>query len=87
MMYKLVLTKKVKAFYANSDRILAKKLAKCFTTLEQNPYSHPNIKALKGKLKGYYRYRVGDYRVIYEINNQTIQVIVVKIAHRKNIYE
>ncbi|WP_396772269.1 type II toxin-antitoxin system RelE/ParE family toxin, partial [Microcystis aeruginosa] len=28
-----------------------------------NPRNHPNIKSLKGELSGYYRYRVGDYRV------------------------
>ncbi len=87
MMYKVVLTKKARVFYANADSILAKKIAKSFEILEQNPYSHPNIKALKGKLKGLYRYRVGNYRIIYQINNQTIQVIIVKIAHRQNIYE
>jgi len=86
-MYKVVLTKKAKVFYANADSILAKKLAKCFEILENNPFQHPNIKALKGQLKGYYRYRIGDYHIIYEIDNQTIQVIIIKIAHRKNIYE
>lgn len=86
-MYRVVLTKKAKSFYATADLILAKKLAKCFEILENNPFKHPNIKLLKGDLKGYYRYRVGDYRIIYEINNQTIQVIIIKIAHRKNVYE
>lgn len=86
-MYKVVLTKKAKEFYANADLVLAKKIAKCFEVLEQTPYSHPNIKSLKGKLKGYYRYQLGDYRIIYEINDQQIQVIVVKIAHRSKVYE
>lgn len=85
-MYKVVLTRKAKAFYANADSILARKLARSFEVLEQIPYQHPNIKSLKGKLKGYYRYRVGDYRIIYEIDDQTIQVIVIKIAHRSQVY-
>ncbi len=85
-MYKVVLTKKAKTFYKNADPILAKKIAKGFQILEQTPYQHPNIKALKGQLKGYYRYRVGDYRILYEVNDQMIQVIVIKIAHRSEIY-
>jgi mRNA interferase RelE/StbE len=72
--------------YANPDPILAGKLARSFEVLEQNPSRHPNIKALKGKLKGYYRYRVGDYRIIDEIDQKIIQVIVIKIAHRSSIY-
>ncbi len=42
------------------------------------------------KLKGYknaWRIRVGDYRVIYEIQDQVLLVIVIAIGHRKNIYE
>lgn len=65
---------------------MAKKLAKRFKILEQTLYLHPNIKTFTGKLKGYYRYRIGDYRIIDQIEQTTIQVIVIKIAHRSKIY-
>ena len=41
------------------------------------------------KLKGEeaYRIRIGDYRVIYEINDDKIIVIVVSVGHSKNIYK
>jgi mRNA interferase RelE/StbE len=41
------------------------------------------------KLKGEeaYRIRVGNYRVIYEINDNSIIVIVVSVGHRKEIYK
>ncbi len=41
------------------------------------------------KLKGEdaYRIRVGDYRIIYEINDGKIIVTVVSVGHRKNIYK
>ncbi|MCC5614071.1 type II toxin-antitoxin system RelE/ParE family toxin [Nostoc sp. CHAB 5836] len=51
--------------YVNADKAVAKKIARCLQQLEQTPQSHPNIKALKGDYAGYYRYRIGDYRVIY----------------------
>ncbi len=41
--------------------------------VEQNPRQHPNIKALKGELAGRYRYRVGDYRVIYRIDDDSTE--------------
>lgn len=41
-------------------------------------------KALKGDFRGCHRYRLGDYRIIYSINNQTI--LILKIGHRKDIY-
>ncbi len=50
-----------------------------------NPKIHG--KALKGNLRGYWRYRIGDYRIITEINDDEIKIIVVGIGHRKDIYE
>ena len=35
----------------------------------------------------YYRIRVGDYRIIYAIEDKEITIFVMKIAHRKNVYE
>jgi len=33
-----------------------------------------------------YRTRIGDYRVVYEVRRREIQVIVIKIGHRKEFY-
>ncbi len=35
----------------------------------------------------YYRVRIGDYRVVYTIENEQITIFVLKIAHRKDVYE
>lgn len=43
-------------------------------------------KALTGKLKGAFKLRVGDYRVIYELNYKTSVLIVRLIAHRSEVY-
>lgn len=43
-------------------------------------------KALAGPLSGLWRYRVGDYRIICEIIDQRLVVLVVKIDHRSSIY-
>ncbi|MEA5507395.1 type II toxin-antitoxin system RelE/ParE family toxin [Halotia wernerae UHCC 0503] len=68
-------------------KALAKKITRCLQQLEQTPYSHPNIKALKGDYAEYYRYRIGDYRIIYSVDNELVQVFVVAIAHRSEAYE
>jgi len=42
------------------------------------------------KLKGnnpFHRIRVGDYRIIYEIQNDILVILVIKIGHRKDIYK
>ena len=43
-------------------------------------------KLLKGKFIGLYRYRFKDYRIIYEFNKNDINVIIVRVGHRKDIY-
>ncbi len=44
-------------------------------------------KALKGELNEFWRYRVGDYRVICQIQDDRLVVLVVRAAHRKDVYE
>ena len=42
---------------------------------------------LKAELAGLWRYRVGDYRLICQIRDQELIVLVVTVGHRKDIYE
>jgi mRNA interferase RelE/StbE len=43
-------------------------------------------KPLSGGLSGLWRYRVGNYRVIANIEDRDVCILVVKIAHRKEVY-
>jgi mRNA interferase RelE/StbE len=86
-MFNLVLSPEAQAFFAAADRPLARKLARCFRQLEQEPRRGNNIKALKGKLAGLSRFRVGDWRVIYRIDDAASRVLVLSIAHRREVYE
>ena len=42
--------------------------------------------ALKGDLRGLRRLRVGDYRVMYEVRDEELVVLVVRVAHRRDAY-
>ena len=86
-MFEVVLSPEAQSFFAAADRPLARKLARCFAHLEREPRRHNNIKRLSGKLAGYLRYRIGDWRVIYRIDNQANRVLVLSIAHRREVYE
>lgn len=44
-------------------------------------------KSLKGRMKGLWRYRVGDYRIISQIQDESILILVVRIGQREDIYE
>ena len=43
-------------------------------------------KALKGNLQGKWRYRVGDYRIIAEIEDDKILIVILDADHRRQIY-
>jgi mRNA interferase RelE/StbE len=87
-MFELILSKLPADFFANADRILAKKLARCFAVLEEDPKSgNNNIKSLSGVFAGHYRYRIGDWRVVYRIDFEQSKVYVIAIAHRSEVYE
>jgi mRNA interferase RelE/StbE len=86
-MYEVILSPEATAFFAAADQPLARKLTRCFQQLEQEPRRHNNIKRLKGKLKSYLRYRVGDWRVVFNIDEGKHHVEVLTIAHRREVYE
>jgi mRNA interferase RelE/StbE len=53
--------------------------------IESRILSNPFMgKALKGDFRGCYRYRFGDYRVIYSITKQDI--LILRIGNRKEVY-
>ena len=42
---------------------------------------------LRGDLHGYWRYRVGDYRIVARIEEQRFLVLIVRVGHRKDVYD
>ena len=44
-------------------------------------------KALQGKYVGFWRYRIGDFRIICELQDKKITILVIKVAHRKEVYK
>lgn len=72
-------------FYKTCPDELTERLNRCFEELEGNPFWGPNIKILRGE-KRRYRYRVGSYRVVYNIDKENNKVIVTLIASRPSVY-
>ena len=44
-------------------------------------------KKLKGKFSGLYKFRFGSYRVIYEIDSSLKTIYVLRVSHRKDVYD
>ena len=88
MNYRILFTEKAKKQLKKLDKhtaaliigLLEKNIEGC-----ENPRIHG--KGLVENKSGQWRYRIGDYRVICEIEDQKITVLVLKIGHRREIYD
>ena len=84
MKYTVVVPKPVQKQLEN---LIQTERAKVISVLKQVA-EDPRPSGIK-KLKGYektYRVRVGDYRVIYEIKDRELVVLVLSVSHRKDSY-
>jgi mRNA interferase RelE/StbE len=57
-----------------------------YPQLKKNPFYGTNIKKLKGKYEGVYRYRLGNYRLFYVVHNDKVVIIITTISHRQSAY-
>ncbi len=58
-----------------------------YPQLRSNPFFGINIKKLKGTFEGIYRYRLGNYRLFYIIDNEKVVVVVLDLRQRKDAYK
>ena len=70
---------------ASVSEVIRKRIGKKIDSLEKNPRPS-GVKMLKGKRGDFYRLRVGDYRILYQIKSETLLVVVIKIGHRREVY-
>jgi len=80
-MHKVIWDEKAYDALNKLEPIVSRRILNKVKELSENPYSK-DIKRLKG-IEGF-RLRVGDYRVIFEIEGEIIYIL--KVGHRKNIY-
>ena len=62
------------------------KVLEAVALLAINPYSELlPVKKLRG-MDNLLRLRVGDYRIIYQVERQVVKIIIIKIGHRRDVY-
>lgn len=84
-MYKIVFKKEAAKSLNKLPRNLARTIREKLEAIAVNPYAdHPNALKLQGR-EGY-RLRIGDWRVIYEIQNEQLIILVLRIAPRGEVY-
>jgi mRNA interferase RelE/StbE len=68
------------------ERVYRRIVEVVYPMLRREPHFGPNIKRLKGDYSDFYRYRVGDYRLFYTIEEESVIVVVADLRSRQNAY-
>jgi len=82
--YKIFFKKSVWKDFKKIPKKDLKKILACINALSDNPHL-PGCKKLSHQEK--YRLRQGRYRIIYSIQDAELTIWIVKVGHRKNVYE
>jgi mRNA interferase RelE/StbE len=85
-MYQIVFLPNALGDLSKLDKSIAKRIINRIEWFSGNIGNTPPI-PLKSRLSGFYKLRIGDWRVIYEISKKTETVFIHKVGHRKDIYK
>jgi len=83
-MYRLVIKKTARKELDDLPDQVFLKIDKTILSLKENPFPHPQAIKLKGENKC--RLRVGDYRVVYVVNQKQRIITIYRVRHRKDVY-
>lgn len=82
--YRIEFTRSAEKDLRRLDRSRVASILQEISCLSNDPRPH-GVKKLAGAERTY-RIRIGDYRVVYEIEDDVLLVLVVRVAHRKDVY-
>ena len=83
-MFKIIIPKATFKELEKIDTVNQKLIFEKIKDLEVGNFS--NDKALKGRHKGKFRKRAGNYRIVYLKENDILVITLIRIAHRKEVY-
>ena len=85
-MYDLRVEKQAAKYLKKLDKPNQKRLMGALMALAENPFADARVKRMKGYTSTF-RTRVGDFRIIFEIDQGQLNVLVLKIGSRGDIYK
>lgn len=83
MKYEILIKTPAKKQIDKLDKTIKLRIRKALNRISQTPYIG---KPLRGNLVDCWSYRVGNWRIIYEVHEDTVTVIVIGVGHRREIY-
>ncbi|MGB2841982.1 MAG: type II toxin-antitoxin system RelE/ParE family toxin [Halobacteriota archaeon] len=85
MMFNVRYSNRLQKFLKKADKVLVKRLIEKIEKLREDPIIH-DTKTVEGS-KSLFRIRVGDYRILYEVDYRNNLIGIVKIDKRPRVYD
>ena len=83
----VIFAEKAKKEFLKLDKTVQLQIKNFILKLQDLEDPRSTGKALKGNLSKLWRYRVGDYRLVCDIEDQKILITVLRVGHRREIYK
>ena len=87
MAWRIEIDRDVQREMKKLDKQVAKRITDKLREISQLDDPRSMGKGLTGNLAGLWRYRVGDYRIICDIEDGVLVILVVDVAHRSKVYK
>jgi len=84
MSYSIIVTNPARKQLLKLPTGVQKRIQEAIDVLEVTPRPY-GIESIKG-LSDTYRIRVGDYRIIYAIHDEELLILIIRVAHRREVY-
>jgi mRNA interferase RelE/StbE len=82
--YRIEFTPRAEREFKSLDGSARGRIKQRIDSLAEKPYA-PGIKKIEGEHE-LYRLRVGDYRILYQVKERILLVLIVRIGHRREVY-
>ena len=82
--YSLLLSNKFDREFSQLEKAVQDRVVEALRELNENPQAG---KQLKGKLKNLWSWRLGKYRILYQIQEEKLLIFAISVRHRKHVYE
>ncbi|CAB3394287.1 type II toxin-antitoxin system RelE family toxin [Kyrpidia spormannii] len=85
--YEVLFAKEASKVIRKLDKVTAKRILQAIESLSVNPCHHPKTKLMKGYEGQFYRLKVGNWRIIYEVIEHQLLIVIIRIGPRGDVYK
>ena len=83
---RVVFSDKAEKQFLRLDKAVQTQIKRFVLKLQELKDPRERGKRLVGNFSGFWRYRVGDYRILCRIQDDALEILVVDVGHRRNVY-